>query len=70
MINLKYLMNRIKDVKPKDMLAVFPMSAARVISVFYKGSYKNTWLVCEEKAEARDNGYWFFRKMSENHPEQ
>ena len=70
MINLKYLMNRIKDVKPKDMLAVFPMSAARVISVFYKGRYKNTWLVCEEKAEARDNGYWFFRKMSENHPEQ
>ncbi len=70
MINFKYLMNRIKDVKPKDMLAVFPMSAARIISVFYKGRYKNTWLVCEEKAEARDNGYWFFRKMCENHPEQ
>lgn len=70
MINLKYLINRIKDVKPKDMLAVFPMVTARVASLFYKNRYKNTWLICEEKAEARDNGYWFFRKMCENHPEQ
>ena len=70
MINLKYLMNRIKDVKPKDMLAVFPMGAARVVSIFYKNRYKDAWLICEEKAEARDNGYWFFRKMCENHPEQ
>ena len=70
MINIKYLMNRIRDVKAKDMLAVFPMGAALVVSLFYKKRYANTWLVCEEKAEARDNGYWFFRKMSENHPEQ
>lgn len=70
MINLKYFFNRIKDVHAKDFLAIFPMTIALFISPLYKKRYANTWLICEEKAEARDNGYWFFRKMCENHPEQ
>lgn len=70
MIDWKYFLSRIKDVKPKDLLSVFPMGVARVVSVLYKNRYKNTWLICEERAEARDNGYWFFRTVCENHPEQ
>lgn len=28
------------------------------------------WLVCEYGQEARDNGYWFYKYMREEHPEQ
>lgn len=28
------------------------------------------WLVGEEENEARDNGYWFFKYVRENHPKQ
>lgn len=70
MVNLKYLLSRIRDVKLKDVLSVFPMGLALVISPLYKKKYSNTWLICEEKKEARDNGYWFYKKMVENHPEQ
>ena len=70
MINLNYFFNRLKDVKAKDIAAAFPMIGALIVSPFFKKRYSDMWLICEEKAEARDNGYWFFRKMCENHPEQ
>lgn len=70
MIDIKYFLNRVNDVKVKDILSVFPMVCALIVSPFYKKRYANTWLICEEKAEARDNGYWFFKKMCETHPEQ
>lgn len=70
MISLKYFLNKVKDVKVSDLMAVFPMLTALAVSPVYKNKYKKTWLICEEPKEARDNGYWFFRKMCENHPEQ
>ena len=70
MINIDYFFSRLRDVKVKDVLSVFPMACALIVSPFYKKKFANIWLICEEKAEARDNGYWFFRKMCENHPEQ
>ena len=51
-------------------MAVFPMLVALAVSPFYEKKYKKAWLICEEPKEARDNGYWFFRKMCENHSEQ
>lgn len=70
MISLKYFLKKVQDVKVSDLVAVFPMLAALAVSHAYKNKYKGTWLICEEPKEARDNGYWFFRKMCENHPEQ
>ncbi len=70
MISLKYFFNKVKDVRVSDLIAVFPMLTALAISPVYKSRYKGTWLICEEPKEARDNGYWFFRKMCENHSEQ
>lgn len=70
MISLKYFLNKIIDVKMSDLIAVFPMLTALVVSPIYKNKYRDTWLICEEPKEARDNGYWFFRKMCENHSEQ
>lgn len=63
MISFKYLISRLKDVKIKDIVSVFPMIAAGAASVFFKRKYENTWLICEEPGEARDNGYNFFGYM-------
>lgn len=70
MISLKYFLKKIKDVKISDVKAIFPMLTALFVVPLYKNKYRYTWLICEEAKEARDNGYWFFRKMCENHPEQ
>lgn len=56
-------------VKIKDIVSVFPMIAAGAASVFFKRKYENTWLICEEPGEARDNGYNFFGYMRKEHPE-
>lgn len=69
MISFKYLISRLKDVKIKDIVSVFPMIAAGAASVFFKRKYENTWLICEEPGEARDNGYNFFGYMRKEHPE-
>lgn len=69
MIDYKYFFTKIKDVKARDIMTAFPMLCALIISPLYKARYRKTWLICEEKAEARDNGYWFFKMMRENHPE-
>ena len=31
---------------------------------------RDLWLVCEDKNEARDNGYWFFKYVCEKQPKQ
>ncbi len=68
-MNIKHIVNKIKDVKPRDYLSVFPMLAGLAISPFYKKKYKDYWAICERKDEARDNGYHLFRYISTKHPE-
>lgn len=40
MISFKYLISRLKDVKIKDIVSVFPMIAAGAASVFFKENMK------------------------------
>lgn len=47
-------------------LAAFILPWALLAKIFVRGF----WLVCEEKNEARDNGYWFYRWVRENRPKQ
>lgn len=62
--------SKLKYVKLKDVLAcfvfLFMLPAALIAKIFIR----NFWLVGEEKNEARDNGYWFFKYVRENHPEK
>lgn len=60
---------RLKFVKGKDILAIFPMCAGYITSLFLRITHRNIWLVCERHQDARDNGYWFFKYLCENHPE-
>ena len=66
MISIKYVASRIKDVKISDYLSLIPMLVAKIISPLFKRKYNDYWLVCEEPAEARDNGYVFFKYLVQN----
>ena len=70
MISIRYLKSRIKDVNFKDMIAFLPMSVAFVLQPLFRKGYRDTWVVCERELEARDNGYWFYKYVCDNHPEQ
>lgn len=69
-MDLKYYLRKSKDVHGKDVLSIFPMFAALIVSPFCHKKYKTVWAVSERPAEARDNGYHFFKYMRECHPEQ
>lgn len=60
---------RLKFVKRDDLAQIFPMVGALVCSWFYRQAHRNVWLVCERKSDARDNGYWFYKYLCENHPD-
>lgn len=51
---------------------LFQMIFYHIVALFYKDKekYKNAWLICERGTEARDNGYWMFKYIRENHPNQ
>lgn len=69
-MKVKYFFHQLKFVKFKDFLACFLFIIALPISWFWKLKHKKLWLVCERADEARDNGYWFFKYVIENYPEQ
>ena len=59
-----------RDVTFKDILSIFGFLIALPISYLFKIKHPNLWLICEDENEARDNGYWFYKYVIENHPEQ
>lgn len=66
----KNILQRLQMVRLRDILHVFIFVVAIIPSVIYRKRHGKLWLVSECSNEARDNGYWFFRYISENHPEQ
>jgi hypothetical protein len=67
--NGEQFFKRIKFVKVKDIIAIFPMLFGCILSIPFRLIKDNVWLVCERRDEARDNGYWFFKYLCEQHPE-
>lgn len=61
---------KLKAVGIGDILHIFKLLLAVIPAFFLRKKRKNMWLVCEYENEARDNGYWFFKYVRENHPEQ
>lgn len=61
---------RLKYVKISDLLhlvlALFILPWALIAKIFLR----NYWLICEDKNEARDNGYWLYKWICENKPKQ
>ena len=69
-MDIKYYLRKAKDVNWRDAASAFPLLVSVIRSPFAGKKYKNVWAVSERKDEARDNGYHFFKYMTQNHPEQ
>lgn len=67
---MKHFFHQIRRVKLKEILQVWKLPIAMICALFYRMKHKDLWIVCEDKNEARDNGYWFFKYLREEHPEQ
>lgn len=65
----KSLLEKLREVKLRDLLAIFLFLIAAPIAFFYKKRRKHLWLLCEYGPEARDNGFYLFRYLRREHPE-
>lgn len=61
--------SRLKFVTWKDIVQIFPAFFGYIVSLIARNWHNNVWLICERGSDARDNGYWFFKYLCENHPE-
>lgn len=59
-----------KYLKLKDICNVIIAMLVFPFALIAKIFVRDFWLVCEDENEARDNGYWFYKWIRENHPEQ
>lgn len=67
---MKKIFLKFKRVKVKDIIAIFIMLVAIPEALYLKNKRKDLWLICERKNEARDNGYWLFKYIRENWPNE
>lgn len=61
---------KLQRVKIGDIGHLFLFVLAVPLSLIHRLFRRNLWVICDNKNEARDNGYWLFRYICENHPEQ
>ena len=64
------LLQKLQRIKINDIAHIFLFLLALPIALVYRRFRKNLWLICDNRNEARDNGYYFFRYMRLHHPEQ
>jgi CDP-glycerol glycerophosphotransferase len=64
------LWQKLQRVKLSDVIHAIYFLLAFPISILYKQFRKNLWLICDNENEARDNGYWLFKYIVENHANQ
>lgn len=61
---------KLQRVKPGDIGHIFLFMIALPLSLVYRLFRRDLWLICDNKNEARDNGYHLFRYIRKQHPEQ
>lgn len=61
-------MNKIKFII-KSFLDVIIYFYYKLFFFFKRTKTSDVWLISERGIDARDNGYWFYKYMIENHPE-
>lgn len=63
------LLQKLQRVKIGDIGHIFLFLAALPVALIYRCFRRDLWLICDNKNEARDNGYWFFKYVSEKYPD-
>lgn len=66
----KSFWQRLREVTPNDIAHIFLFLLALLPAAVYRKAHAPFWLVCEYGNEARDNGYFFYRYLRAEHPEQ
>lgn len=61
---------KLRRAKITELLRGWKLLPAMMVAPFYRIKEKNLWIICEDPKEARDNGYFFFKYLREQHPEQ
>ena len=64
------LREKLERVKFKDILAIGTCVCAIPYALYLKKKRPDMWLICEDYNEARDNGYWLFKYIREQQPQQ
>lgn len=64
------LWQKLQRVRISDIGHIFLFLVALPVALVYRCFRKDLWLICDNKNEARDNGYWLFKYICENHSEQ
>ena len=67
---MSQFIEKLKRVKINDLLQAWKLIAAPVPAMVYRMFHKDLWIICEDEKEARDNGFWIYRYIRENIPEQ
>lgn len=60
--------NKLKEVSAADFGHILLFLLALIPAWFYKKKRRHLWLICENREEARDNGYWLYKYIRENEP--
>jgi CDP-glycerol glycerophosphotransferase (TagB/SpsB family) len=58
--------SRIKYITVQDLLSLFLFLLSIIPSRIFRLKHSDLWLICEDKNEARDNGYWLYKYIREN----
>ena len=70
---IKKMLHELNYIKLENFFNIFLFLISIPFSILYymhiKISKKEIWLICEDKKEARDNGYCFYRYLRKEHPE-
>ncbi|MFA9376833.1 MAG: CDP-glycerol glycerophosphotransferase family protein [Lachnotalea sp.] len=61
---------KLQRVKLHDLIHVIFFILAVPIAFVYRLFRRDLWLICDNENEARDNGYWLYKYIVENHPSQ
>ncbi len=72
-MGLSYFTRNIKKLgimKGRDYLDFFKIILSFPFGMVLKLFRRDIWLISERPNDARDNGYWLFRYIREQHPEQ
>lgn len=67
---MKSFIEKLRRTKISQIIDVWKLPLAVIIAPFYKIRHKDLWIICDSENEARDNGYWMFKYVRENHANQ
>lgn len=68
--SLHRFLRGLQRVKWQQVVDAWKFLPAALAAPIYRLRHPDLWIVCEDANEARDNGYWFFKYVCEQHPEQ